>query len=76
MRSAETERADVIAYLERKRANAETMAQRSPEFADEGRWSARQIGVLIDDLRAGLHEGLTEPAGTTPQAAFAAGSGQ
>lgn len=55
IRSAECERGDVLAYLARKRVNAETMAARSPEFADEARWTIRQLDVIRDDLRAGLH---------------------
>lgn len=51
------ERQDVLAYLARKRANALTMAQRSPEFAEEGRSIARQLEILSDDIRAGLHVG-------------------
>lgn len=57
MTDRETERADVLAYLARKRANAETMVKKSAEFADQGRWTARQIMVLEDDIRTGLHVG-------------------
>lgn len=48
---------DVLAYLSRKRANAETMLERSPEFEAEARWTIRQIDIFASDLRAGLHEG-------------------
>lgn len=48
---------DVLAYLARKRANAETMARKSPEFADQARWTMRQIDVFAGDLKAGLHVG-------------------
>ena len=49
--------ADVLAYLARKRANAERMARRLPEFSDEARWTVRQIDIFSQDLRAGLHQG-------------------
>lgn len=49
--------ADVLAYLARKRANAQRMERRLPEFADEARWTVRQIDIFTDDLRAGLHLG-------------------
>lgn len=58
--------ADVLAYLARKRANAETMAARSPEFADEARWTIRQIDIIGDDLRAGLHVGLADATDENP----------
>ena len=51
------ERRDVLAFLARKRANALTIAARSPDFADEARWIVRQIEILSDDIRAGLHLG-------------------
>lgn len=50
------ERADVLAYLARKRANAQLLAARSPDFADQAAWIVRQINVFSDDLRGGLHE--------------------
>lgn len=49
--------ADVIAYLERKRANAGLVAGRSPEFAELARDRARQLEIMIDELKAGLHQG-------------------
>lgn len=49
--------ADVLAYLTRKRANAQTMLDRSPEFQDEARWTIRQFDIIADDIRAGLHRG-------------------
>ena len=66
------ERADAIAYLERKRANAERMVARSPEFEDELRWIVRQLTVVIDDMRAGLHEGesVVGVAATAASAAY------
>lgn len=54
---ARGERDDVLAYLGRKRANALMMADRSPDFEDEARWTVRQIEIFTDDIRAGLHLG-------------------
>lgn len=51
------ELADVLAYLARKRANAERVAAKSPEHADYARWTIRQIDIFAGDLRAGLHQG-------------------
>lgn len=48
---------DVLAYLSRKRRNAERMAVRRPEFEDEARWTVRHLNILTSDLRAGLHLG-------------------
>lgn len=55
-----TEIDDVLAYLARKRTNAQTMLKRSPEFEAEALWSIRQIDIISDDLRAGLHHGEAE----------------
>lgn len=69
------ELADMLAYLERHRANADTIVSRSPEFAEQARDRQRQLEVMIDELRAGLHEGsaavlaaLQEDAGSVPPA--------
>ncbi|MEO5605577.1 MAG: hypothetical protein ABIR02_08195 [Novosphingobium sp.] len=51
------ERDDLIAYLEQRRDNAELMALRSPEFADQARERKRQLSVMIDEFREGHHEG-------------------
>lgn len=51
---------DVVAYLEQRRDNAETIATRSPEHADLARDRQRQLEVIIGDLRAGMHVGSTE----------------
>lgn len=51
------ERADVIAYLEQRAENAETVARRWPHRAEQARDRARQIGVIIDELQAGFHDG-------------------
>ena len=52
----------MLAYLARKRENAETMAVKSAEFADQGRWTARQIAILMQDIETGLHVGEVETA--------------
>lgn len=49
--------ADVLAYLRRKKAGAETMAARSSEFAEQAAWSVRQFDILISDIETGLHLG-------------------
>ena len=57
-----TERADLLAYFARKRANAFLVAKRSPDFAERAEWIARQITVFEQDLAAGLHIGDAETA--------------
>lgn len=59
------ERADTLAYLRRRLANAETMAKRSAEFGEYGRERARQIEVIIGDIENGLH---VDEAATWPEA--------
>ncbi len=51
------ERDDVIAYLEQRRDNAQLMALRWPEHADQARERERQLTVMIEEFSAGLHEG-------------------
>lgn len=51
------ERADLVADLRRKRANAATMASRNPEFAEQARDRGRQLDVMIEEIEAGLHVG-------------------
>ena len=48
---------DVLAYLEQRAENAALMAARSPEFEEMARERARQLDVMIDDFRQGLHIG-------------------
>lgn len=57
MSDRESERADVLAYLARKRANAETLRKQSPEFEEQARWVSRWTAILEDDIRGGLHLG-------------------
>lgn len=52
-----SELADVIAYLEQRRDNAATMAQRMPEFEPWAKDRQQQLDAVIGDLRAGLHVG-------------------
>lgn len=51
------ERDDVMAYLERRRDNAATIAERWPGFEYEARIQRRQLDIIIGDVRAGMHEG-------------------
>lgn len=55
-RTAEIERFDVLAYLTRRKANCDLVAKRIPEFADDAALQRRQIDILIDEIRGGLHE--------------------
>ena len=64
------ERADVIAYLEQRRGNAALMAKKSPEFAEVARERDRQLGVIIEELQAGMHDGAA-----IARAALLAGDG-
>lgn len=54
---------DVIAYLERRRANAATIAEKAPEFEPLAADRRRQLEVVIDELKAGLHHGCAGVAG-------------
>ncbi len=56
------EREDLLAYLERRKANCALVAKKSPEFADAAKVQARQLGILIDEIRGGLHECEAEVA--------------
>jgi hypothetical protein len=58
--SADTALADVIAYLEQRRDNADTMAARQPQFCEWAADRRRQLDAMLDDLRAGLHVGKAE----------------
>lgn len=49
--------ADVLAYLARRRANAETVAKRMSESEPFARDRVRQLDVIIEEIRAGLHRG-------------------
>ena len=49
------ERADVLALLRRRQANAALIAERSPEFAELAADRARQLTVVIEEIEAELH---------------------
>lgn len=51
------ERRDVLAYLARRRANAQTVAQRSPDHADHARAVVRECDIVSEYLAGALHEG-------------------
>ena len=56
------EREDLLAYLARRKANCALVAKKSPEFADAATVQARQLRILIDEIRGGLHECEAEVA--------------
>lgn len=60
VRAVSIEMADVLAYLEQRRENADTIAQRDPAFCDWAHDRKAQIEVILGDLRAGLHIGRAE----------------
>lgn len=62
------ERADILAYLCRRRRNAALVAARSPEFAEWAADRRRQLDVMIEEIKAGLHLGCaaTEAALADP----------
>jgi hypothetical protein len=60
---------DVIAYLERRRANAATIAKRAPDLEPWAVDRRQQLEVVIDELRAGLHHGCAEVAGALNEGA-------
>lgn len=62
MRTAEEERADVLAYLARKAANARTIAARSVEQREAAERDIRCIQVIAGDLLTRMHEGEAEMA--------------
>ena len=56
------ELADVIAFLERRCANAATMEKRAGEIEPLAADRRRQLQVVIDELRAGMHHGCAAMA--------------
>ncbi|MGX7926480.1 hypothetical protein ACWPMX_07890 [Tsuneonella sp. HG094] len=55
--------ADVLAYIDRKIANARAVAAAKVGFDDEAKVAIRQLEILRDDLKAELHVGCSgEPA--------------
>lgn len=68
---------DVLAYLARRRGNAERVARVTPPsdpLHELARDRARQLDVLIDEIRAGLHHG--EAAAQAAHTGFAAEGGE
>ena len=63
LRQAQDERADVLAYLDKRQAAYTAWAAKHPGQADEAQSMQRHLSVIADDLRAGLHEGLSAAAG-------------
>ena len=53
----ERERADVLAFLRKRQAAAETVAARWPEDADRARIVVQNISILIEMIEQGLHVG-------------------
>lgn len=56
------ERGDVIAFLLRRWRACETMEQADAGQAERAGIMKRQLSVLIDDIRGGMHEGEAEAA--------------
>lgn len=65
-RQAQDERDDVLAYLAARHAAYAAWAAKHPGQVDEARSMQRHLSVFVDDLRAGLHEGMAAAAGETP----------
>lgn len=68
LRDSDAERADVLAYLARRHANCALVARRGGEFAEGAGIQMRQLSILIDEVRAGMHEGEAEAAALRPSA--------
>lgn len=65
MEGLAAERADVVAYLARRRANAVTMAENfrgDSEGLDLAKDRARQLDIVLQEISTGLHEGEAEVA--------------
>jgi hypothetical protein len=61
-RSADHERADTLAYLQRRLRGAEAVAARNVDFADEARVMVRQLELILREISQGLHEGEADVA--------------
>jgi hypothetical protein len=48
---------DVLAYLDARSAACQALIGKQPEHEDAARLMIRQLTVIGDDLRAGMHEG-------------------
>lgn len=51
---------DMVAWLERRRANALRIVKFGDENAPRAEIIARELSVQIDDVRAQLHEGAAD----------------
>lgn len=60
LRQAQDERNDVLAYLGARHAAYTAWAAKHPGQADEAQAMQRHLSVIVDDLRAGLHEGMAD----------------
>lgn len=63
------ERADMVAWLRSRQRAARTVADRNPAEAERATWLADQIGIQIEAIENGLHEGEATMASTTEQGA-------
>jgi hypothetical protein len=51
------ERADVLAYLQQRQRAAQTIADHNPGERDRAAEVVRSVGIEIEFIRQGLHEG-------------------
>lgn len=58
------ELADVIAYLEQRCDNCDALVGKMPRFEEGARDRKRQLEVMIDEFKAGLHHGCAEARAT------------
>jgi hypothetical protein len=63
------ERADTLAYLARRSANATLMARQKPALDEYAADRRRQLEIVINDIEAGLHVGEVHVAGAIAGAA-------
>ena len=57
MRGRREERADVLALLRRRQANAATVLGTGGEFAELAADRARQLAIVIEEIEGGKHLG-------------------
>lgn len=57
MSDATAERADTLAYLDRRIANHDKVAGRDTGSEERAAWLARELRIVRDHICAGLHEG-------------------
>lgn len=65
------ERRDVLAYLRQRLRAAETVAARNPEEAERAKEIARSIGIQIEHIEQGLHEGSAAVQATLSEGGLA-----